>query len=72
MAQISLREYLKLLLDGTKDYINSETVNLDMSIASEYLTAINTATEQLEQAINDLEQKFTAERPVRDGQHDEI
>lgn len=66
MAQISLKEYLTILLEGTKNYIDTGTNSLNTSIEG-YGTAMNTAVDSLNELITALRTTHSTDKEKLEG-----
>lgn len=69
MAQISLREYLKRLFTGTKEYIDEGTESLNASIDG-HGTALTTAVNNINTSIASLSSVHAADITRLDGEID--
>lgn len=66
MEQISLKEYLGILLAGTKNYIDTGTNSLNTSIEG-YGTAMNTAINSLNELITTLTTTHSTDKKELEG-----
>lgn len=72
MAQISLRRYLELLLNGTKDYIDTENSDLNSVISADYGAAIDKVKEDLMASITALDSAHSNITNILDGRVDSL